>query len=231
MIDTFELFRFSARGLEIVATPATIDAAAAALQRRHCILVRNVLSPSLAEQLVKGLAEAQFHLMVHHNVGSELCATGGRATSLLELATNRREVFEFIQRLSGIDETPRFFEGRIYRFIPAAGHYDSWHDDVGDSRRVAMSINLSDGPYVGGTLTIRDKATQTVACEAHNVGFGDALMFRVDPLLAHRVSEVTGTVAKTAYAGWFRTNVAYAAMVKDRAMQSLRAVAGGGQRP
>jgi hypothetical protein len=223
MIHACELFRLSARGLEIVATDAELAAATRQFQEQRCILVRNVLSPDLAAQLSTALATTDFHMVVHHNVGHELCATGGRATSLLELASNRKELFQLIERLSGITESLRYFEGRVYRFIPGAGHYDSWHDDVADSRQVAMSINLSDGPYVGGTLTIREKATLREICEVHNVVFGDALLFRVDPLLSHRVSEVTGVVAKTAYAGWFRTNVDYAAMVRDRAAQSMAA--------
>jgi hypothetical protein len=37
----------------------------------------------------------------------------------------------------------------------------------------------------------------------NNTGFGDAILFRISKDLEHRVTEVVGEVAKTAYAGWF----------------------------
>src|SRR5437667_10084472 len=113
MIQAFELFRLSARGIEVVASPAEVDRAREEFRRQQAILVPNVLTPELASQLKTGLAEAEFHTMVHQHVGTELCATGGRATTLLEVASNRRELFDFIDRLSDAPERLRFFEGRI----------------------------------------------------------------------------------------------------------------------
>jgi hypothetical protein len=76
---------------------------------------------------------------------------------------------------------------------------------AGDGRVVAVSINLSTGVYGGGVLRIRKVGSQQILSEAHNTGFGDALIFRVDPSLEHRITPVEGDVPKTAMAGWFKT--------------------------
>jgi hypothetical protein len=39
----------------------------------------------------------------------------------------------------------------------------------------------------------------------HNTALGDAIVFRLSDRLVHRVSDVTGPVAKTSFAGWFRS--------------------------
>jgi hypothetical protein len=73
------------------------------------------------------------------------------------------------------------------------------------TRLVALSVNLNTAPYEGGVLSIREAATERILCELTNSGFGDAILFRIDERLQHRVSDVEGTVAKTALAGWFES--------------------------
>jgi hypothetical protein len=91
----------------------------------------------------------------------------------------------------------------VYRMLPGPQHADSWHDDLKEGRMLAMSINLGDEGYVGGLLEIRDRASKHTLYRARNTGPGDALIFRLDPTLEHRVTGVEGNVPKTAYAGWF----------------------------
>jgi hypothetical protein len=64
---------------------------------------------------------------------------------------------------------------------------------------------LSTDVYEGGVLQIRRAGSQQILCEAHNTGFGDALVFRVDTGLEHRITPVEGNVPKTAMAGWFKS--------------------------
>jgi 2OG-Fe(II) oxygenase superfamily len=97
------------------------------------------------------------------------------------------------------------FDARIYRRLPVAEHYDNWHDDLaGPHRVVTMSVNLGSEPYGGGELLLRRKGEPEPFAAVHNVGPGDALLFRIDPALEHRVTSITSGV-KTALAGWFGT--------------------------
>jgi predicted 2-oxoglutarate/Fe(II)-dependent dioxygenase YbiX len=72
------------------------------------------------------------------------------------------------------------------------------------NRRVAMSVNLEPAPYEGGVLQIRRRENEAIIAEVENVGAGDAILFRIDAALQHRVTAVTSGV-KTAFAGWFRS--------------------------
>jgi hypothetical protein len=97
------------------------------------------------------------------------------------------------------------FDGRIYRRLPVAEHYDNWHDDrQGPRRVVTMSVNLGAASYEGGELLLRRKGEDELVARVHNTGPGDALLFRIDPALEHRVTSVRAGV-KTALAGWFGT--------------------------
>jgi hypothetical protein len=84
-------------------------------------------------------------------------------------------------------------------------------------RMVAMSLNLGTEPYDGGTLQIRNATTQALLAEVPNAGPGDAVLFRLSHELEHRVTEVRGSVAKTAWAGWFRARPEYDDIVRGRA--------------
>jgi hypothetical protein len=66
-----------------------------------------------------------------------------------------------------------------------------------------MSLNLSLKAYAGGALQMKLRDSDEIIQEIHNVGFGDALLFRISKQLIHRVQEVTGDIPKTAFAGWF----------------------------
>jgi hypothetical protein len=55
-----------------------------------------------------------------------------------------------------------------------------------------------------------------VLSEVHNPIAGDAVMFRVHPTLRHRVDPVTGTVPRTAYAGWFCSQPEFATLMLER---------------
>jgi hypothetical protein len=104
--------------------------------------------------------------------------------------------------------------------LPGSGHYDSWHDDLGDYRLVAMSLNLSREVYSGGVLRIRHHATGQIVHAVANTGLGDAILFRITPELDHYVTEVEGAVPKTAFAGWFKSQPHFHAWVLEHAAEA-----------
>jgi 2OG-Fe(II) oxygenase superfamily len=69
---------------------------------------------------------------------------------------------------------------------------------------LALSINLGKQSYEGGVLEIRRHKSQE-SVQVVNTEFGDAILFRLADYLEHRVTNVEGTVPKTAFAGWFRS--------------------------
>jgi Rps23 Pro-64 3,4-dihydroxylase Tpa1-like proline 4-hydroxylase len=99
---------------------------------------------------------------------------------------------------------------------PVSGHYDSWHSDVGQDRLVALSLNLGREPFEGGLLQIRRADSPEIIAEIANRATGDAVIFRIDPSLRHRVGPVEGHVPRTAYAGWFRSRPDFRVLLGER---------------
>ena len=92
--------------------------------------------------------------------------------------------------------------GRRYKLPPSNGYFDSWHEDCGDNRRLGLSINLSEALVSGGQLQVRRRKSGEIQ-QAPPTEFGDAVLFRIFPELAHRGLPVTSAAPKCNFAGWF----------------------------
>jgi hypothetical protein len=134
--------------------------------------------------------------------------TSPAVPSLLNYLMNDPALFHLIQDLTGCPEIG-CFTGRVYRLKPGGEFYDSWHSDLEGGRLIAVSVNLTSEPYQGGLLQIRRARSSTILEEVTNTTFGDAIVFRLADDLEHQVTGVTGSVAKTAFAGWFRTEPSF----------------------
>jgi hypothetical protein len=203
------------RGVVVHGSDDDFQAAQRRFATQHSLRLEGFVDPDLLAALRRALDAAPFRDRTHVGIGTELCLGEGPLSAAMEFLWNAPVLAAAIDRITGCGPIG-CFEGRVYRMLPAHGHYDSWHSDVGEDRRIAMSVNLSVDRYEGGVTEFRH------ADEAHpfhriaNTGFGDAIIFRIDPSLRHQVTEVTGTVAKTAYAGWFRTSPEYSKMFRER---------------
>ena len=169
---------------------------------RHLVKVPQLIEPQLLQWVDREIERAQFRERAHHAIATELCMQENACTGLLQFLVNDTGMYRLIEEVSGCRPIS-FFLGRVYRRLPNGRHYDSWHSDVHVERQVGMSVNLSADVYEGGVLEVRDADSERALASIANVGFGDAILFRIAPALEHRVSDVTGAFPKTAYAGWF----------------------------
>jgi len=173
-------------------------------EERHHLALPGFLDPLLLDTLREKLAASGF-ARIDREVGSELRPLDNTPYTALELLLNSRPLLELIPRLTGCPR-PACFTGRIYRRAPGGGHVSHWHTDLNeDGRMVTLSINLSEEVYRGGTTLVREADTKRVVCELPNTGFGDAILFPIDPRFEHRVLDVEGDTPKTALAGWFNS--------------------------
>lgn len=188
-------------GVKVTASEAELAGLAQTFVRKQAVSLEGFVEPSLLARVQQAVAAAEFIPRTHGTIGTELCMPGDNiAVHMLHVATNRPALFELIERISGCPPVG-YYDGRIYRLPPSPEFSDSWHDDVLEGRQVALSINLSPEPYEGGIFELREGANMLF--RAANTVPGDALLFRVRAGLKHRVTAVTGTCAKTAFAGWF----------------------------
>ena len=188
----------------------------------HWIKVRGVLSPDLLADVQSRLARAEFVETMHPGVtppSRDLSMVPNALSALLELVFNDRTLFDFVQRATGCEPVGRF-GGFVYRLTDTHGQTHHWHNDLHESRLVAMSVNLGPGAYEGGLLELRDRNSERVLERVPNTGHGDALFFRLDPSLQHRACRVTAGV-KTAFAGWYFGEHSYPRHI--RSVAALRA--------
>jgi hypothetical protein len=200
--DARDLLRLTQERTVIAGTSADLLDAAASFRERGYIKLSSFLGPSLLASILDAVDSATFYEREHHGIGKELCATPGPVTGVLELLMNDPTLFDVVRQVAGCPAIG-CFRGRLYRLAPSTGHYDSWHDDVGETRLLACAINLGRETFDGGELQIRRAGAAEILSEVHNTRAGDAVIFRVDPALQHRVTPVRGTTPRTAYAGWF----------------------------
>jgi hypothetical protein len=169
---------------------------------KHCVLISNLLHPELLAVIQRGLAAAPFESFSHGALGQELITTDRVLLSALHFVANIPSFLEAVRRITGLPAIT-FFAGRLYRMLPSPEHWDEWHNDRVDGRLVGMSVNLTPELYSGGVFKLRRADTREMLRKVANTGFGDANLFRISKELEHHVTAVTGTVPRTAFAGWF----------------------------
>jgi hypothetical protein len=198
------MLRLTKSGPSCDASAADLKLLRAEFDRQHLLHLPGFLEPALLRLIQETLAQTTFQPRAQPT-GTELRPVDTTSYYALELLMNSPQLFRIIEQITGCHGIA-CFNGRIYRRLQSPEYHQRWHTDVADDGRiVAVSINLSTEVYAGGVLQIRHAGTQEVFCEARNTGFGDALLFRVDPKLEHHITPVEGDVPKTAMAGWFKT--------------------------
>jgi hypothetical protein len=176
--------------------------------RQHCLLLPALLSQDLVGQVLQRIASGQFHDVTNDGVGHDMSLPESPVVHALHLAVNDPPFLRVLEDVTSARPLGRF-DGRIYRMVPGAGHGMDWHDDLHHDHRLGLSINLTPAEYEGGTFQMRLAGASAILCEVRNVGLGDAILFRLDRQLEHRVTPLAGDVAKTAFAGWFSAGKAY----------------------
>ena len=206
-------------GTNVSDTAEDLDCLREQFDQQHCIRLRALLEPQLLRAIQQQIERAEFYERVHEIVGPtnavDLCMMENSASEALHLVVNDRKFVCVVEQVTGCCRIGSFF-GSVYRLTPDLGHYDSWHADMKEGRLLALSVNLSTDVYRGGILQIRNEESGHIVHEVANTGPGDGIFFRIAPYLKHRVSSVEGTVARTAFAGWFYAQPDFHAWLKQR---------------
>lgn len=187
-----------------------IKALSTQYQSENWVMLPQLLDAALLERVQGGISTGQFiDSPVNLDSASEESAYSRQQLAkdstgaILNFVLNSQELFEVIRSISACDHIGSFI-GRVYRMQPGGEDYIPWHDDLWPDRLVALSLNLSPKPYVGGALELRNAGEDRPFAEIANQAYGDAIVFRIDPGLQHRVTGVGGSEPRTSFAGWFR---------------------------
>lgn len=190
-------------------------------RQKHCLRLRNFFHPSVLREIQGKLSALKHYNKRHKGLASELCMNNNALSAQIQFFLNDQKIFKFVEQITGC-EAIGCFHGRVYHMVPGQGHYHKWHTDWNDSRILGLSINLSREVYSGGALQLRHQITKELYGDIRNTGFGDALLFRLSDYLEHRVTDVTGTAIKTAFAGWFSLRPKYLDQLKSSLKSSKK---------
>ena len=189
-----------------MSSPGDVERLSGVFAREHAVRLAGFLEPALLESVARIVARAAFSERVHGHLDPPTIDLGlddPPAHGRLLVLFNDAGLFRFVEAVTGCGSIG-VFQGTVYRMVPGMHHLDSWHDDAGESRLVALTLNLSPHGFTGGALQIRTTHPPAIVCDIANTGFGDAVVFRIGPGFEHRVTRVEPGPDKLAWTGWFR---------------------------
>lgn len=193
--------QLTARG-PVLGHPSGVPALANLFREQQVIKLPGFIAPPLLSWIHGQVAAASWFERQHEGLAAtELSMHDNTCLGLLHFLVNDPVVLRFVEEV--VSHQPlTAFNGRVYHRMPGR-HRDDWHDDLHPDRQVGLSVNLSAGVHEGGVFELRLADGERPLGAMANVGFGDAILFAIADHLQHRVSPLGGTVAKTAFAGWF----------------------------
>jgi hypothetical protein len=198
------LVQLTRRGI-VTAPDATLAAASSRFNGERHLLLPQFLASDLLGAIQARLARARFKLRIAHDVRPPAVDAKLDDPTLqgsLRWMLSDPRLFRAIERLTDATAVGSF-NGGVYRLAQELGHHDSWHDDADGYRVIGITVNLSDAPFEGGELQMRETATHRLLWRYANTGAGDALLFAIDRSLEHCIAPMKGAATKTALAGWF----------------------------
>src|ERR1041385_2731652 len=184
-------------------TPDSLSSMRCTFDEQHALRLPRFLEPDLLAYVHQSIRAASFYERDHEDIAREACMCDNPMLALLCLIMNDTRLFDVIRRITGCAPIG-YFNGRIYAFAADANHFDQWHSDTIDDRRIGISINMSEGLFEGGVFELRHADAEATHWSIANTGSADAILFRIGDDLLHRVTPVIGPVPRVAYAGWFQ---------------------------
>lgn len=214
------MIKLTTKGLISDATPRDIGALREEFATSHSLKLPGFLGSDILSLIFGKIHSGDFETTSFGEFSLELTVMQNVGVHSLQLLLNDNRVRGVMEQITGCSPL-RYFSGRIYRLVPDAGHLSEWHDDAAGDRRVGISINLSDQAYEGGCFEIRYQGKEHPLRSLPNQTLADAILFRIDRTLEHRVSAVTGASSKTAFAGWYHDQADFTDVLRCRPHPAL----------
>ena len=214
------MIQFTRSGVVFSGSPEDLKCQHRQFSDKHCVRLPGLLHRDLLREFQQRIDTSEFAPRTYEGIGREIGPLDSSVDAKLSFIGNSKVLFDLIERITRCGPIG-CFTGRVYRMMPGPDHFEDWHNDNVLHRMVALSVNLSTGPFSGGVLQLRDERTGQIIEEVANTGFGDGFIFRIAPYLSHRLTHVAGTVPKTSFVGWFRTEPDYFALLRTGKLAAI----------
>lgn len=185
---------------------------------QSCLRLPQLIEPPLLEHLLRQVATARLVTKFERDEDEEFgkvlfVPQTEPALFVFHLLLNNRKLFQVIEEVTQCLPIGNFF-GRLHSSVPGGNHHIDWHGDNADHRLLGLTIDLSNADYGGGVFQLRQKASQEIICEVPRQHVGDAFVFRISPLLQHRLTMIEGGGPRTVGVGWFRSQPDFPSFAK-----------------
>ena len=207
-------------GITYSSSTGELEFARLTFAQNHWVRLPKFFDPDFCEIVQKDLRACDFQQR-EKSFFAEAAPGNSAAPFAILMLLNNSALFKIIEEITGCARLGCFL-GRIYRHLPGTSHHLDWHSDWNGRRQLALTVNLSDEPYEGGTLMLRERNTGKNLAELTNTGLGDAILFRIGKDLEHMVSDVSGATARTTLAGWFESGRDFRMLLAESISHSLK---------
>lgn len=172
----------------------------------HCVFLPGLLKKNALQNLLNKLDKinfmTKFEMDEKNKFGKVLFVpVNDPILFTFQLLFNNKELFTALEKITGCGPIGNFV-GRIHR-SEEGDHEIKWHDDTTDTRLLAMTLGLGTERYTGAQFQMREKDTQKITRELGQIEAGDAIIFKIDPQLEHRLAPMESG-RRTVGVGWFR---------------------------
>ena len=170
----------------------------------HAFALTDMIEPSFFARLLQLCNAAQFIVDTETDVAQRQRETPGIAGRGLALVLQRKNLMQWLESATGCEPLRSTF-GRIMQISPGDSPRLNWHDDLPEdpSRRLGITINLSENAYEGGLFELREKKSGKILMRHRHEKLGSTLIFDVGDELEHRVWPITGGGPRRVFTGWF----------------------------
>jgi hypothetical protein len=189
-------------GVEVSA--GAVETLRGRFDRQGYAVIPGFLAPGVLRALLSQIRQARFRLEAESVVAgqTQIVPSNDPAMISLHFILNRPELFRTVSAIAGIP-APVNFTSRLHRTTVDPLQQIDWHDDGGLDRVLGLNINLTEQPYTGGTLQLRDPEGR-MRGEIGQLPAGHAFLFRVGSRWDHRLTPLTSG-ERTVAVGWFRS--------------------------
>lgn len=200
-------FLIGPHGVTVTADAAFWRASFATLP---AISIPFAFEPEFCAKMVARAARAEFVEDHVARIGLRAIEVPQRVGAALSLLLHSPALLDWLEQVTSMGPL-RAVAGRLVETRANQRDALDWHDDQDNlTRRLAVVINLSDQPCVGGQFQLRRKGEAIpLLCHDHPQA-GSILIFAVRPELEHRVTQLSAGGPRRVYAGWFLTQPEHA---------------------
>lgn len=171
--------------------------------RRGSLYLTNFLTPDMLGTVRRICRAATFVPKATALLGSMEVEWPRRAGLAVSIALSQPTLLRWLEEATGCGPIERA-DGRIAQGRPGQPHQLDWHDDqVDPTRRLAITINLTEDDYEGGLFALRSRESGLILTSHRHDRLGAALIFEVSDRFEHRILPVTAGGPRRVYTGWF----------------------------